>query len=415
MKSKIFSTHTYPSGHYMWLFYPSFFLWGVGMSLNFHLGISGVGYGEMLFLFASVIFAASNKIYSIRISKGMKYYYISAMGFVSFLSLGSLTGTYLFLADARDIAIIFRQVFYSFMLIPIVMEITRNFDVERLFNILLAAVVISCVLNLIQYDFSRFSSLLGQNMLGMHVSILFPYALFLLITKKGIFRLVAIIVLPILVVSAFFSLSKGAWVSFTLSFFVFTMVYIFRKSHSDRGGRNGKILATVILVAFFLIVYGIYEKNRSMVHRYISTEISASKGSQSNEERITSIKSSILIAMYYPFGVGGSHYPEAAELLQEEVGLLWVQPDPHNSFAHALSWSGFLGAILFSVLFFYPLFMLFKYKKNLTRDKYAFYLSLLFGAYFFANTTGGHLTQPIFWFVSALIMSDMLKVRSKAW
>ena len=86
-----------------------------------------------------------------------------------------------------------------------------------------------------------------------------------------------------------------------------------------------------------------------------SMEMSASAGSKSNLQRLATIKSGFYIAMDYPFGVGTA-YEHVAASYKSVTGMYWIQPDPHNTWAHIASQAGFFGLFCFLAINFCAIF-----------------------------------------------------------
>lgn len=383
-----------------WICFPFLFLWGIGIGLGEHFGIAGIGYGDLLFVYTIpliLILLLNNKIYIYYIFDKLNIYFLSCLFFIVTLTIGNHVGGHYWEATERDFYILARQSYYFFILIPILTLIAMRVSIHKLLHFFLLGVVFASGYNLANYEFGVFGSVAGQNAIGQQVAMIFPYVFYLLFfSRKKIQILIYFLLLFLLLLTSFFSLSKGSWISILISIILFFILFLRRRGMRD--------LFFVLIVIFFISV--IFFKYNELINDIILTEISASEGSGSNEQRFASIISGFMIALIYPFGVGGSHYPEAAAML--DVGLLWIQPDPHNVYAHAASWGGIIGFIFFFIIFFYPLFLIIKNRKILNND-YLFYLPMLGGIYFFANTSGEHLTQPGYWAFSAILFGDIIK------
>lgn len=387
-----------------WICFPSFFLWGLGMSTGRHVGFGGIGFGELWFVFISPLILlgfGSNRLMYVLVR--LRIYFLSGMVFLSILAMGNLVGAYQWDPSTRDIFIFLRQAFYLILLVPLVTIVAMRLPPDTLLHFILVGVVFSSIYNLANYEFGAFGSLIGQNMIGQQVAMIFPFALYMIwASRRMAGRLLYFMITALLVITSFFSLSKGSWVSILLSSALFAFLYISRK----------KIQAFLYLGILALLIVGCgYFFFYEAITNVVATEITSARGSGSNEQRWAAVLSGVVIALTYPFGIGGSHYPEAAELA--DVGLLWIMPDPHNTFAHAASWSGVVGFIFFCIIFFYPAYLVIKSRK-LLGARYLLYVPLLAGVYFFANTSGEHLTQPAYWALSALVFGDVLKRRQDA-
>jgi O-antigen ligase len=360
--------------------------------------MAGLGFGELFFISLLPL-----SLYWIRpvelayVYGRLKPYFGFAAAFITFFVLGNLVGMHLWEIGTKDVFILLRQSFYLFVLVPLISCTAMRMGPRPFLNSMLAGVICACLYNIAKFDFSVFGSMVGQNSIGEMTSALYPYVLFLTLHEEGkLKRVFSFLVLCMLVLVAFFSLSKGAWVSISISTAIFYILLI-------KGRRWKPLFASAVFG--IVVLAGIFLAFQDTVFRFFFTELSSAEGSGSNEERILSALSGLLIGLIHPVGVGSSHYPEAAATL--DIGLLWIQPDPHNAYAHALSWAGILGFLCVAVLLLYPTLLLFKHAGR-AGNLVTAYLPMLAGLYLFANTSGGLMTQPFFWAFSGVIFGHIL-------
>lgn len=381
-------------------------LWGVGLGLpgNLHIGIGGIGLGEILFFLYLIILLNDRKFREnifYTILKLRLFLFIAAL-FIIIFSVGNFIGIFVFESDIRSVFILFRQVFYLFILIPVFATLATERTAEWYLTAFLLGVIVSVGINFYSWHAVGDSlSLPGQNPLGSQISAIFPFVLYCFFKgRAGFFKqLVNLLVLLILLAAALLTWSKAAWVSVLVSSAVLIAMLFFGAQSFNTKKRIAGFLIFALIILLIKLP-GIME--------IVNTEISASTGSRSNEQRILSAVSGIIIGTHYPAGVGGANYSSAVERLT--IDVLWVMPDPHNSYAQVLSWAGILGFPLFLFLFFYPMWLVVRNRKIL--GEYGFvYISILSGIYISANFSGEYLTQPLSWSLFALITGHILNKR----
>jgi O-antigen ligase len=164
----------------------------------------------------------------------------------------------------------------------------------------------------------------------------------------------------------------------------------------------GKALPLYLLVGALLLAS--LPEARSITS-WARTEVTASQGSRSNEERLDATISGFAIGLAHPFGVGAAHYPDAARA--SGVAMPWIMPDPHSTYAHAAAASGIVGFVFFMAIILYPLVRVYQARNHL-RDKYTLYVSMFVGVYLMAATIGEVMTQPAFWALAAIAMGDAI-------
>jgi hypothetical protein len=339
-------------------------LWSLGFSLpkNYHVGVAGVGLGEILFLcYLPILFL--DRIFILNLHKTLyelRFFLVVSTIFTMLFSIGTLAGALIFDANSRDIFILLRQFLYFFLLVPILATLTSRVSINFYLNSYLIGVLFSCIFNNaanFKDGFDFFSAFPGQNPLGIQIAIIFPLVIYQFFKKdNGILKvLVNGAIFLIFILSAMLTWSKGAWISVVMSFFLILWMKNFKINSNNYKNKWA-------VVIFIIMVLAIIFPNISVFSRIFEVEISSSTGSNSNEQRLMAAFASAAIGLKYPFGIGGSNYPLAAR--QFDIDFFWIMPDPHNAYAHALSWAGIVGFPFFIFLFFYPLWLVLIYKKS---------------------------------------------------
>jgi hypothetical protein len=384
-------------------------LWGIGFGLpgNFHIGIAGIGLGEILLLiYLPILFC--DKSFALKFSKTiykLRVFFNVAAIFLTAFAIGTLTGTLIFEPNPRDIVIFLRQIFYLYLLVPVLATLSTEATINFYLKSFLTGVLIICLVNIMAtYDgeFEFFDALPGQNSLGNQIGIIVPFVLYqLLKTNSGTRKTVLNgIILFILVFSALLTWSKGAWIVVLMSFFLMMWMAVANKNLNKYVSKRSLLFLIIVVLAIAIPSF-------SFISRVVEVEISASDGSDSNDQRLASALSGIAIGLIYPFGIGGAKYSLGAARLDMEIP--WIMPDPHNTYAHVLSWAGVVGLGFFLFLFFYPFWLVLSFRKSLG-GYFLIYVSMLIAIYINSNFGGEFLTQPASWAIFALIIGHILSI-----
>ncbi len=318
----------------------------------------------------------------------LKYrdFYAIASFFMLSLILGSLLGLYLFPFELKSLFFVVRQFYYLFILIPLV-NYTRVKLGFPIVNSLVSGLIFSLVFNWTTVDVGGgFFSLPGQNSLGYVISVFLLLIYFEL--DSNIFKY---ILLSICLLSLFFTLSKSA----IILGLVFVLIILYQYSINRFNYRN---IVSVILILSIIFIN--YDDDLLNLGEYLSsvinTEISASEGSDSNSQRIALILNGLYSGLLYPIGIGAGHYVEAVNAASFRFPVLWIQPDPHNSYVHVAYASGVIGLLFYFFILFKGFFLVDKNWKVKV-----IYLFFLFNGLFH----GEFLTQNLFYIILAYYLS----------
>ena len=233
-------------------------------------------------------------------------------------------------------------------------------------------------------------SLPGQNMLGSHIA-LFSVFVYYLLKESSSFslRIYYYLISAFLLVTSLFTMSKSSWLGIV---FVILSIII----------SNFRLKINFSVIIIFLLALFLVKNNFEIISKLFEVEISSSEGSGSNEQRIADFKSAVLIALDYPLGVG-SNYEFVAKNYVTESGLSWVQPDPHNTFAHILSTGGFLSLLFFIVMTFLIFFK---------AQKYSFPIyTLLVVSLILMQFNGDFYSLGYWWLICGLVYSYKIQIK----
>ena len=376
------------------------FLIGVGMTLPIShqtlvpiLGVVALLLGVLLTYGHTNYFLSFRRIVKIIFSKNKLFFLLSILFLVS--SVPGLVTSVFFDTDIaiRNIVAIFR--FCSYIIIVLFCAaLARQCGELILIKPIVFGVIFSCAWNLIDsLGNERFESLAGQSPLGISTTVAFAFIAPFFYHAQGWRKLLLFLLVLLFLASLLMTWSKGAW----LNAIVLGALILVLKLRGKRGlytSATVALLATCIIFVF-----------QSEISRVVSTEISSSAGSRSNEMRIDQILNGLKIFSNYPLGVGNATYPVAAE----ELRLLFVQtqtpPDAHNAYIHVLVGFGLAGFIFYSGMLLYS-FMRLVDRRSLVDDPISFGLFLAFLSVNFQGLfSGQHFTQPLSWMIIACILA----------
>lgn len=300
----------------------------------------------------------------------------------------------------NSIIIIFRQILFSSIFIFFPYLILRYGISPQ--GLILTWIVSVTIENVIYYYMELHNStggliyLEGENTLGFYISLVSVWNFYFIFRKyveKRFFLLLIFSLLLIFNVSALlFTWSKGSWLSFLICFLI---IFLF-------SFRSFPLFNLFILSVALFIIY----LNLDMIIHLISTEISASQGSRSNEARYTAALAGIKMWLYtFGFGVGPKNYPTG--VVYYDIPVTWVHPDPHNAYAHILAEYGTIAFISFIAM----LIILFKIRTGDRLFDFFFkvsIISILINSLF----TGETITQNFFYLLSSIYLGNFLRLRA---
>lgn len=372
------------------IIYLALFLSGISISLNIFIGINGFNLSDGLFLLLYLYFLSNHSFiaFNVFFFNRFKIIYLLGLFLIISLFLGYFFGTFLFSFELKSLFFILRLGYYFFILMPLIAFLKKE-KKTPIIEIMVWGLVFSLLFNWFTANISSFFSLPGQNSLGYLLSI------YLMVIyheiKNSIFKTILIISC---LISIFFTLSKSAIILEV--FFIFFVLF-----------NNFKQFFTFkkVLISFLslIILINVFKNDIILVWDFLdsvlNTEISASEGSESNDQRVKLVLNGLYIGYIYPFGVGSGHYKDAVEVTNSVFPVLWIQPDPHNAFAH-IAYSG--GIIALVLYFLFLLFGFLKIEKNV--NVYILFLFFLFNGLFHGET----LTQNFFYIFFSFYLSKPL-------
>jgi len=384
-------------------------IWGVGLSLAwiFNLGIKGVGYGEILFVFYIAILLNDSKFrknLAYTIKRLSLFLSISVVLMIIFF-IGNMVGMVFFEINVNTLFIFLRQSLYFFLLIPIIASLVTERSIKWYLLSFLFGVLFASYINYYSYFSYNLRCVPGRNVIGYQISVIFPFVLYCTL-RECIFykKIIETFILFSLLFIVFLTWSKGAWLTIIITSFVMICMLVCTKEYIAKHTiKINLIVTTLILVALIFF-------NFSFISYIVKTEIEVS--SLSTISRIYSIKTAIQLSLKYPFGVGATNYLQAANI--EGIELSHSLTTPHNAYGHILSWVGIIGFPFFLILYFYPLWLVFSNRKILGEYKFI-YIPMLLGIYFSANTGGVYVTQPFVWVLFAMIIGHVISIRKRVY
>lgn len=323
---------------------------------------------------------------------------LAAIFLVVFFFFGYFSGL-VYAPDQRAIFQFMRLFIFALFLLPLPFVAAR-IGVSTPQNdlmVLMLGVTTSALVNwgLFLFGNREDPSLPGQNMIGQSVALFFPFLMNLFFKEKRATRKILILsVVFLFLVTSVYSWSKGSWLGVALG--LFFMILFNAKRHF--------FLAALSVLFLTISIATNYDE---LMHIY-SVEMSASTGSNSNSQRFATFMSGFYIAMDHPFGVGTAYEHVASSYLRE-TGMYWVQPDPHNTWAHVASQSGFFGLFCFLAINFFAIFSVLSRKT--TQDLFkATLITIFIVGTFLMQLSGGFVTQAYWW----VILGIMLAARAAA-
>lgn len=305
------------------------------MSLGFIIGIRSVSISDILLLLLTpiIIIKLSNSCILIPYRNSYKLLTIIITIFILFCLIGySYSGS--FSTEWRPFIQAIRLLLYAFVgvHIPLMYVFYLNGKIDTVFKTTLLFLSFACIFNILIWISPGYTDfqLPGQNIIGQQISLFMPIIFYLLYEKK-ISNIVALLSISLWTLTIVASWSKGAWIILTLNliFYISTMFL-----------KRPFIFLTVSTCA--LLAY--YAFSETLVW-LLSVELSSSAAVGSNQQRLAALASGFSIALDYPFGVG-SEYDRILRFYKDELGLLWLLPDPHNTLSHIAAVGGF-GALSF--------------------------------------------------------------------
>jgi len=374
----------------------AFLFGGVSLSLGSYIGFAGIGINDILLLLAFMmsVFLMNEIDRKAIVAILRRHQMVIAMGgmLFLFLSIGQIAGA-VYGADFNSIPQLIRAFIYIFIILPLPIIYTTTMR-SSVFNILMPmfyGVLISSLLNLFFFSagLSETTSLVGQNMIGQQVALFMPMSLYLLFSRSTFsYKFVYFIAFLLLIAASFLSLSKASWIGVIIAVLLFS-AYLFRDIRS---------LVFIFGLSFFIIYLGADNE----IQRLFEMELSSSEGSGSNPQRIASALSGIYIARDYPFGIGSAYEHVAYDYIQE-AGLLWVQPDPHNTLSHIAASGGFGALFCYLSICLYAFYRILKSRQITGRSRLAL-LAILINGVFLMQFTGEFYTQSFWWLLLGIFI-----------
>lgn len=375
----------------------AYLLSGIGLSVGVQIGFAGVGINEIfLILSATLLLFYLPPDGWRRVSIFYRHHQVMILMMIFlmiFVSAGYLVGT-IYATDYRAVFQLIR--FFVFLVIifqlPLFYTISGIGVPEDILRFMLIGVFISSIVNWLIFFGSGHPDLFlpGQNAIGQQVALFFPLLVYLFSCEKRLFITIIVFgVIVFFIATSLFSWSKGSWLVILNSI----AFYLLFSSRRDLGGN---LLIACLLIVIFLI----YSED---LLRIIDTEISASDGSGSNEQRIASFWSGIYIARDFPFGAGAA-YEILAGRYVEEAGLLWIQPDPHNTLSHIASVGGFGALVSYCLLHCAAFYALFR-ARGINRRLRLTIVTMLINGVLLMQFSGEFFTQAFWWLVLGTIFT----------
>jgi hypothetical protein len=383
-----------------------FFLWGIGLSLprNQIIGIGRLHFADALFALPAVLVLASPAISREFRAFVRKHAIVMWLGLavIACMTLGTATALARGHASVTSGLVVYRQAYYILVLLPVVAYRSQGGGARRLMIAFIWGILTSLCVNLIDMQASgnlaavarrQLKSLPGQNPAGQMLSLVLPFILWgALAARRRRIRLVMLFVYLLMIVSILLTLSKSAWIAAALGSI---LVLILPAPRNAPGRRPTSVLLWGGVITLCVILAG------AQLSWLTMNEVSASAASGSNEQRIRSALAGITIALEHPFGVGDYYAEFAPDAYVTPVREI---ADPHNAYAHAATWLGFVGFPLFLILFFYPGLLALARYRRLSADRVPI-LSMLAVFYLVgANTSGEAVTQPFAWAILGLVI-----------
>jgi O-antigen ligase len=298
-----------------------------------------------------------------------------------------------------SVAIVIRNIIYaSFFIVLPYCFYKYNINIESAIFVWLMAVCIQSFL----YYFDNpeiigiYFYLNGQNILGFYValSIFFAFYFTHKFYEKNNFIKMAFYgsISLFLLITSLFTWSKSSWVSIIISLFFVLLINTFKRKK------------VFFLFLILTIISSILILNIDFILGLVVNEWSASSGSNSNEERLGDIIAGLKIFLYsFTLGVGPKNYPIAIEYYAIS-DVLWVQPDPHNSYIHILAEYGLLAFICF----FSMVYIVYK-KLNLYNLLDLYLFGALISILIFGNFSGQVITQQFLFIFFSLIVGYSIR------
>jgi len=375
----------------------SFILSGVGLSLGVHIGFFGVGINEIFLIFSAALSLFYMPPYGwCRINSFYRRHQIlilMSLSLMIFASIGFFVGA-MYTEDNRSIFQLIRFFLFLFIIfqLPLFYSVSDQGAPEDVLKLMFIGVLIASIINWLAFFGGAYSdpSLPGQNTIGQQVALFLPLLLYWSIVQNGLFKRFFVIGLVVfLVATSLFSWSKGSWVGIIISFALFPLM----------SGR--KSVGTILLIA--CLVLAVAFQFSEIILKLIETEFSASEGSGSNQQRIATILSGIYIARDFPFGVGAAYEAVASRYISE-TGMLWIQPDPHNTLAHVASVGGFGALASYGLIYCAAIYALFRAKHLNKHFRWAL-AAILFNGFLLMQFSGAFFTQAFWWLILGAIFT----------
>ncbi len=374
-----------------WIIASGYVLLGIGMTLPISSQALPVFFGMLLLSLVVVIIHMGMGYRHVRAAEHAlllhdRLFYISGMLLTISGMFGFLVSFY-FDVDfaARNLGALFRVVFFL-GLVLFTAAITRVYERYDIATWLVFGVVLACFLNVLDFFFGNSTtiSLAGQNPLGISISVLLPLVLMYFYDASKAKKIVWLVILILMLVSALLTWSKAAWINVLV---VSLVVFLSRLR-----GRKGFVASVVVLLLSLAIAF----QFQGEISKIYQTELSASEGSSSNEMRMAQIKNGVEIFSEYPLGVGNATYPAVAEYL----GLYFPQsipPDPHNAYIQVLVGFGMQGFLCYLLILAYVAYRVIWLRRVMSMNEWVAAFLVIFSLYFQGLFSGELFTQPLAW------------------
>lgn len=374
---------------------------GLGIEFPIANFVGNFGIGDLALLCALMLLAVSNRTFRI----APVSLFPVALGIISALSwaLSPLHGWDNFRPDAWGFVV--RWLSYAALLVivpAIVVNQERLRWCLRWLTIgVLTQLLLAWLLWRLDPRFQFFglpwlgSATFNANTLGFYLAVSVPLLFaFLVQSRSWLVRSSMLALMAIVLVSAFFTSSKGAWATITVILGISIIVSVFSRSRAGNGAVLALILAAGILTSY------IYTGDT--VLELVQQRWAASAGS--NLQRLEMIEAATEMAADHPlFGAGPKSY--------DSIGYLYArhESDPHNVYVWLAAEIGLLGLsmyllVLIVALPYYWLRLRRIERRSGSQQRFVF-LGIVIAVVLMSFVTGLPASDKVFWLTLSLLVA----------